>query len=121
MAMRIIMAVCMLPVLPIMLGACWFLAGEKNGTQFGITLWKGAGDQPLRRDGGRGIGQDKGMNILTRLDCLHLSAGPLALFRAGFEAQVIDPAGGQGKHHQEGQNSQQVEGDPPRQAADLFR
>ena len=46
MAMRIIMAVCMLPVLPIMLGACWFLAGEKNGTQFGITLWKGAGDQP---------------------------------------------------------------------------
>lgn len=43
--MRILMAVCMLPVLPIFFGAYWFLAGVKNGTQFGVTLWQGAEEQ----------------------------------------------------------------------------
>lgn len=45
MAMKIVMTVCMLPVLPMMFGACWFLESEKNGTQFGITLWNGAREQ----------------------------------------------------------------------------
>ena len=82
---------------------------------------QGTGDQPLRRDGGRFAGLDKGGNIGVCPDGLHPDAGALALLRAGFEAQVIDPAGRQGEHHQEGQNCQQVEGDPPRQAAGLFR
>ena len=38
MAIKIILAVSMLPVLLIMYGACWFLAGEKNGTLFGVGL-----------------------------------------------------------------------------------
>lgn len=46
MALRIIMAVGMLPVLPILFGAYWFLAGEKHGTQFGVALWEGAREQP---------------------------------------------------------------------------
>lgn len=46
MGMKITMAVCMLPILPIMFAVCWFLAGENNGTQFGISLWKGAREQP---------------------------------------------------------------------------
>lgn len=44
--MRIVMAVGMLPVLPIFFGVYWFLAGEKDGTQFGVTLWQGAKEQP---------------------------------------------------------------------------
>ena len=82
---------------------------------------QGAGDQPLRRDGGRLAGLDKGGNIGVCPEGPYLGARALALFRAGFEAQVIDPAGGQGEHHQERQNCQQIEGDPPRQAAGLFR
>ena len=39
---RIVMAICMLPVLPILLGTCWFLADVKNGVLFGVTLWQGA-------------------------------------------------------------------------------
>ena len=46
MALRIIMAVFMLPLLPVYFGAFWFLAGEKRGTQFGVALWEGAGEQP---------------------------------------------------------------------------
>ena len=46
MAIKIILAVSMLPVLLIIYGACWFLAGEKNGTLFGVGLWEGAGEQP---------------------------------------------------------------------------
>ena len=45
MALRIIMAVFMLPILPICFGAFWFLAGEKRGTQFGVALWEGAREQ----------------------------------------------------------------------------
>ena len=82
---------------------------------------QGAGDQPLRRDGGRFAGLDEGGNIAVCSEGPHLSAGALALLRAGLEAQVIDPAGGQGKHHQDGKDRQQVEGDPPRQAAGIRR
>lgn len=46
MALRIIMAVFMLPILPIIFGAFWFLAGEKNGAQFGVALWEGAREHP---------------------------------------------------------------------------
>ena len=44
--MKIFMAICMMPVLPMMFGACWFLAEEKNRTQFGVTLWQGAAESP---------------------------------------------------------------------------
>ena len=33
--MKIFMAICMMPVLPMMFGACWFLAEEKNRTHAG--------------------------------------------------------------------------------------
>lgn len=42
--MKIIMAVCMLPVLLILYGAFWFSGKEKNETQYGVTLWPGARD-----------------------------------------------------------------------------
>ncbi|MCI8482813.1 MAG: hypothetical protein HFH41_00565 [Lachnospiraceae bacterium] len=42
--MKIIMAVCMLPVLLILYGGFWFSGKEKNGTQYGVTLWPGARD-----------------------------------------------------------------------------
>lgn len=44
--MKIVMVICMLPVLPIMFGACWFLADAKNGTLFGVALWQGAKEEP---------------------------------------------------------------------------
>lgn len=40
MEMKILMTVCMLPILAIMYGVLWFLAGEKNGYLFGIKKWK---------------------------------------------------------------------------------
>lgn len=44
MTTKIIMAVCMLPILPILYGAARFIRKEKAGLQYGVTLWKGAGD-----------------------------------------------------------------------------
>lgn len=74
MEVKIIMAVCMMPVLVIMYGACWFLAGEKNGTLFGVTLWNEARGGP----GLEGIQKlyKKELN-LSALFCLFLSFLPL--------------------------------------------
>lgn len=44
MGMKIIMTVCMLPILLILYGVMWFCTGEKDRMQFGVTLWKGARD-----------------------------------------------------------------------------
>lgn len=44
MVTKMIMAVCMLPILPIMYGAAWFIRKEKAGIQYGVTLWEGAED-----------------------------------------------------------------------------
>ncbi|MCI9531927.1 MAG: hypothetical protein HFH38_09285 [Lachnospiraceae bacterium] len=42
MAVKVLMAVCMLPILPIMYGVMWFSSREKNGILYGVTLWEGA-------------------------------------------------------------------------------
>ena len=42
MGFKIIMTICMLPVLPILYGAMRFCAGEKRGILYGVTLWVGA-------------------------------------------------------------------------------
>ncbi|MCI9005610.1 MAG: hypothetical protein HFH39_10310 [Lachnospiraceae bacterium] len=42
MGLKIIMTICLLPVLPIFYGAMRFCAGEKKGILYGVTLWEGA-------------------------------------------------------------------------------
>ncbi len=76
MAIKIILAVSMLPVLLIMYGACWFLAGEKNGALFGVGLWEGAGGQPRIQEIKRLY--KKELNLCA-LFCLLLSFLPLLL------------------------------------------
>lgn len=44
MGVKIIMTVCMLPILLILYGVMWFCTGERDRMQFGVTLWKGARD-----------------------------------------------------------------------------
>ncbi len=46
MGLKIIMAICMLPVLPIVYGVMRFCAREKNGILYGVTLWDGAREDP---------------------------------------------------------------------------
>ena len=45
MGLKIIMTICMLPVLPILYGAMRFCAGEKRGILYGVTLWVGAKEE----------------------------------------------------------------------------
>lgn len=69
MVTKIIMAVCMLPVLPIMYGAARFIRKEKTGIQYGVTLWEGAEDSPQVQDIRRK--EKKGLNRMG-LFCLLL-------------------------------------------------
>ncbi len=44
MGLKIIMVICTFPILPIIYIVLLFISDEKNGMQFGVTLWEGAKD-----------------------------------------------------------------------------
>lgn len=44
MGVKIVMTICMLPLLLIMYAVLKFMGGEQRGTQYGVTMWTGAND-----------------------------------------------------------------------------